>query len=383
MFSERIERLSGSLIREILAAAQRPEVISFAGGLPAADCLPELDFSGVPPQLAQYGTSEGEPEFRAAIVAELARIGLNVDASQVLVLSGSQQALDLAAKLFIDPHTPVITEGPTYLAALQVFKLFGADITTVQQEQGQLPPARLADAIASSKAKLAYLIPSFQNPSGACYSETTRRGLAEVIDAANLPVIEDDPYRALAYDGEAPRPLVTHLKTAPWIYCGSFSKTLAPGLRVGYLVASPELMPYLLKLKQAADLHTNRLGQWFNTQWLNSGDYVDHLQQLQQSYKVGRDAMQQALETHFADLADWLVPQGGLFFWLKLKQPRDTRPLLKVALEENNVAFMPGEAFYAQPEEGIGHLRLNFSHASPARIEEGIKRLAGVIRAAQ
>ena len=147
MFSERIERLSGSLIREILAAAQRPEVISFAGGLPAADCLPKLDFSGVPPHLAQYGTSEGEPEFRAAIVQELARIGLDIDASQVLVLSGSQQALDLAAKLFIDPRTPVITEGPTYLAALQVFKLFGADITTVQQEQGQLPPAKLAEAM--------------------------------------------------------------------------------------------------------------------------------------------------------------------------------------------------------------------------------------------
>lgn len=383
MFSERVERLSGSLIREILAAAQRPEVISFAGGLPAASCLPELDFSGVPPHLAQYGTSEGEPEFRAAVVEELARIGLNVDASQVLVLSGSQQALDLAAKLFIDPGTPVITEGPTYLAALQVFKLFGADITTVQQQNdGQLSAATLQQAITDSKAKLAYLIPTFQNPSGACYSETTRQQLAAVIDAAKLPVIEDDPYRALSYDGEAPKPLVTHLKNAPWVYCGSFSKTLAPGLRIGYLVASKDLIPYFVRLKQAADLHTNRLGQWFNTRWLQSGDYLDHLKQLQQSYKVGRDAMQAALEKHFGDIADWLVPQGGLFFWLTLKQPRDTRPLLKVALEQHNVAFMPGEAFYANPEQGIGHLRLNFSHASPERIEEGIARLAGVIRAA-
>ena len=382
MFSERVERLSGSLIREILAAAQRPEVISFAGGLPAASCLPELDFSGVPPHLAQYGTSEGEPEFRAAVVEELARIGLNVDASQVLVLSGSQQALDLAAKLFIDPGTPVITEGPTYLAALQVFKLFGADITTVQQQNdGQLSAATLQQAITDSKAKLAYLIPTFQNPSGACYSETTRQQLAAVIDAAKLPVIEDDPYRALSYDGEAPQPLVTHLKNAPWVYCGSFSKTLAPGLRIGYLVASKDLIPYFVRLKQAADLHTNRLGQWFNTRWLQSGDYLDHLKQLQQSYKVGRDAMQAALEKHFGDIADWLVPHGGLFFWLTLKQPRDTRPLLKVALEQHNVAFMPGEAFYANPEQGIGHLRLNFSHASPERIEEGIARLASVIRA--
>ncbi|SCK17971.1 PLP-dependent aminotransferase family protein [Vogesella sp. LIG4] len=383
MFSERVERLSGSLIREILAAAQRPEVISFAGGLPAADCLPELDFNGVPPQLAQYGTSEGEPEFRAAVVQELARIGLNVDASQVLVLSGSQQALDLAAKLFIDPGTPVITEGPTYLAALQVFKLFGADITTVQQQSdGQLSAATLQQAIDSSKAKLAYLIPTFQNPSGACYNETTRQQLAAVIDAAKLPVIEDDPYRALSYDGDAPKPLVTHLKNAPWVYCGSFSKTLAPGLRIGYLVASKDLIQYFVRLKQAADLHTNRLGQWFNTRWLQSGEYQDHLKQLQQSYKVGRDAMQAALEKHFGDIADWLVPQGGLFFWLTLKQPRDTRPLLKVALEQHNVAFMPGEAFYAKPEQGLGHLRLNFSHASPERIEEGIARLAGVIRAA-
>lgn len=383
MFSERVERLSGSLIREILAAAQRPEVISFAGGLPAASCLPELDFSGVPPHLAQYGTSEGEPEFRAAVVEELARIGLNVEASQVLVLSGSQQALDLAAKLFIDPGTPVITEGPTYLAALQVFKLFGADITTVQQQNdGQLSADTLQQAIASSKAKLAYLIPTFQNPSGACYTEATRQQLAAVIDAAKLPVIEDDPYRALSYDGDAPKPLVTHLKNAPWVYCGSFSKTLAPGLRIGYLVASKDLIQYFVRLKQAADLHTNRLGQWFNTRWLQSGDYQDHLKQLQLSYKVGRDAMQAALEKHFGDIADWLVPQGGLFFWLTLKQPRDTRPLLKVALEQHNVAFMPGEAFYANPEQGLGHLRLNFSHASPERIEEGIARLASVIRAA-
>lgn len=382
MFSERIERLSGSLIREILAAAQRPEVISFAGGLPASQCLPELDFSAVPPHIAQYGTSEGEPELRAAIAAELAKIGMQVSSDQVLVLSGSQQALDLAAKLFVDPGTPLITEGPTYLAALQVFKLFGAKITTVQQQDGQLSAASLADALEHSKARVGYLIPSFQNPSGACYSDETRQQLAEVIDAANMVLIEDDPYRALAYDGAAPRPLVTHLKTAQWVYCGSFSKTLAPGLRIGYLVASPELYPYFLRLKQASDLHTNRLGQWFNTRWLESGEMDAHLAGLQQHYKVGRDAMQASLQRHFADLADWEIPKGGLFFWLKLKKSVDTRPLLKIALEQHNVAFMPGEPFYANPEEGIGHLRLNFSHATTDRIEEGVDRLAGVVRAA-
>lgn len=382
MFSERIERLMGSLIREILAAAQRPEVISFAGGLPAASCLPQLDFSGLPPDLAQYGTTEGEPQLRELIAAQARALGLECSAQQVLVLSGSQQAIDLASKLFIDPGTPVVTEGPTYLAALQSFNLFGAAITAVAQENGQLPPAKLEQALRTAKPRLTYLIPSFQNPSGACYSEENRRALAEVIDAHGLPVYEDDPYRALSYDGEAPAPLVSHLKKTPWIYAGSFSKTLAPGLRIGYLIASPELYPHLVKLKQSTDLHSNRPGQWFIAQQLADPAFPAHLQSLRDTYRVGRDAMQAALEKHFADLADWQVPQGGLFFWLTLKQPQDTRELLKTALAERNVAFMPGEPFYPNPQDGIGHLRLNFSHAAVERIDEGIARLAELVRAA-
>jgi len=382
MFSERIERLTGSLIREILAAAQRPEVISFAGGLPAPSCLPTLDFSGIPQGLAQYGTSEGEPALREAIAAEANKMGIACEAQQVLVLTGSQQAMDLAAKLFVDPGTPVLTEGPTFLAALQCFKLFGARISAVAQQDGRLPAEAVQAAIDADKPRLAYLIPSFQNPSGACYDVTNRLELAEVFDATNVPVFEDDPYRALAYDGAAPVPLVSHLKSAPWIYAGSFSKTLAPGLRLGYLIASPTLLPHLVKLKQAADLHANRPAQWFVTQWLTSPDYPAHLAKLAATYRVGRDAMQAALERHFADLATWQTPQGGLFFWLKLNRAIDTRELLKVALEQHNVAFMPGEPFYPNPEEGLGRLRLNFSHASPERIEEGLARLATLIRAA-
>jgi len=166
MFSERIERLMGSLIREILAAAQRPEVISFAGGLPASSCLPALDFTGVPATLAQYGTTEGEPELRELIAQHARQLGLDCNAQQVLVLSGSQQAIDLASKLFIDPGTPLVTEGPTYLAALQSFNLFGAKITAVAQENGQLSPEKLDKALGEAKPRLTYLIPSFQNPSG-------------------------------------------------------------------------------------------------------------------------------------------------------------------------------------------------------------------------
>ncbi|NDV12138.1 PLP-dependent aminotransferase family protein [Crenobacter caeni] len=380
MFSERIQRLSGSLIREILAAAQRPEVISFAGGLPASQCLPELDLGSVPQSLAQYGTTEGEPELREAIAREANRMGIACSADQVLVLSGSQQALDLAAKLFVDPGTPVLTEGPTYLAALQVLKLFGAEIHAVPQHaDGSLDAGEFGAAIDRVRPAFSYLIPSFQNPSGACYDEANRKRLAEVLDTAGVPVFEDDPYRALSYDGEAPAPLVSHLKKVSFIYAGSFSKTLVPGLREGYLIASPDLYPYLVKLKQAADLHTNRIGQWYVARALNDPGYAAHIDKLRATYRAGRDAMQDALARHFADLADWQLPKGGLFFWLTLKTPQDTRKLLPRALE-HNVAFMPGEPFYPNPEDGIGHLRLNFSHTAPERIEEGIARLAALVR---
>lgn len=379
MFSERIERLSGSLIREILAAAQQPQMISFAGGLPAGQCLPQLDFTDMPAGLAQYGASEGEPELRGLIAEQARRMGIACEAEQVLVLSGSQQSIDLCAKLFIDPGTPVVTEGPTYLAALQAFKLFGARVHAVAQRDGRLEPQALAAALSESQARCSYLIPSFQNPAGSCYSAEDRQALAAVIDAAGVPLIEDDPYRALSYDGEAPAPLVSHLKRAPWIYSGSFSKTLAPGLRVGFLIASPELYPYLMRLKQATDLHTNRPAQWFIARQLSDPGHEQRMLDLREVYRAGRDAMQDSLQRHFGDLADWQLPRGGLFFWLKLKRTRDTRALLPLALKQN-VAFMPGEAFFPEPEQNLGYLRLNFSHASPERIEIGIARLAALLR---
>lgn len=377
MFSERIERLSGSLIREILAVAQRPEVISFAGGLPAAATLPSMSFNGVPDSLAQYGCSEGEPALRQQIAEYACGLGLQCLPEQVLILSGSQQALDLVAKLFIDPGTPVVTEAPTYLAALQVFNLFGARIHGVPQSKGSLDPEQLAAVLQQSQAALTYLIPSFQNPSGACYDQPRRQHLAQVLDAAGGVVVEDDPYRELAYDGPAPAPLVASLKQARWIYCGSFSKTLAPGLRLGYLICSPELFTHLLRLKQAVDLHSNRPAQWLVHQWLTAPGYTERLQSLRTEYRTRRDAMQAALTRHFAALADWEVPQGGLFFWLKLKHACDTREKLQTALAQQ-VLFMPGEAFYPDPQLGLGHLRLNFSHTPLERMDEGIARLASV-----
>lgn len=381
-FSERIARLKSSLIREILAAAQRPEVMSFAGGLPAEPMLPKVEWDAMPTSMGQYGMSEGEPALREAIAAEARKLGVPCEASQVLIVSGSQQTLDLASKLFIDPGTEVLLEAPTYLAALQAFQLFGAKCVTVPLGAEGPDVAALRQRLEQHKPSFAYLIPTFQNPSGVRYTEQRRDEVAALLDEFGVTLIEDEPYRELVFDAGAATPLVSRLKKASWIYTGTVSKTLLPGLRVGFLIATPDLFPHLLRLKQSADLHTNRVGQWQALQWFGTEAYRGHLAELRDFYRIRRDAMQAQLEEHFADLAEWNVPQGGLFFWLTLKQPLDTRTLLDPALKQN-VAFMPGEPFFADPDANPGHLRLNFSHVAPERLGEGLRRLASVIREAQ
>lgn len=380
-FSERVDRLKSSLIREILAAAQRPEVMSFAGGLPAESMLPKVEWAQMPASMGQYGMSEGEPELREAIAAEARSLGVECSASQVLIVSGSQQTLDLASKLFIDRGTEVLLEAPTYLAALQAFQLFGADCLAVPQEADGASLDALRQRLQQHKPAFAYLIPTFQNPSAVRYSEEKRDAVAALLDEFNITLIEDEPYRELVFDEGSARPIVSRMRRASWIYTGTVSKTLLPGLRVGYLIATPDLFPYLLRLKQSADLHTNRIGQWQALQWLGSEQYQAHLVELRRFYRLRRDAMHAALETHFGDLADWQLPQGGLFFWLRLKQPVDTRTLLDSALAQD-VVFMPGEPFFVDPEQNPGYLRLNFSHVAPERLAEGVRRLANVIRGA-
>ena len=381
-FSERVSRLKSSLIREILAAAQRPEVMSFAGGLPAEAMLPKVEWADMPLALGQYGMSEGEPALREALAAEARALGLECQASQVLVVSGSQQTLDLAAKLYIDKGTEILLEAPTYLAALQIFQLFGADCLTVPQESDGPNLAQLRERLEQHHPAFIYLIPTFQNPSAVRYSEEKRAAVAALLDEFGVTLIEDEPYRELTFDGGSAKPIAGRLQKSSWIYTGTVSKTLLPGLRVGYLIASPDLFPHLLKLKQSADLHTNRIGQWQALQWIGTEKYQQHLSELRGFYRQRRDAFQAALEKHFSDLADWNMPQGGLFFWLTLKQPLDTRTLLNEALA-NDVAFMPGEPFFPDPDKHHGHLRLNFSHIDPARLDEGLKRLAAVVRQAQ
>ena len=382
-FSQRVAQLKSSLIRDILAAAQQPDVISFAGGLPD----PALLFwheseSPLPKQLAQYGPSEGEPALRE-YVANYARqqLGIDCQAQQVLILSGSQQGIDLVSKLFIDPQTPIITESPTYLAALQCFEFFGADITGIPLSPTGIDLPRLQQALQQQPA-FTYLIPTFQNPAASCYDAEHRQQVVQALQAVRVPLIEDDPYRDLVYDEVERRPLCAQMTADDsWVYLGTFSKTLAPGLRIGFLIASPDLFPHLLRLKQAADLHSSRLGQYLVLQAVSSDSYQSHLHTLQQHYRQKRDVMQRALQAELSDIADWQCPAGGLFFWLTLKERLDTRLLLPDWLKQG-LAVMPGEAFYPENQVELGHLRLNFSHASEQAIEIGVARLAAGLRKA-
>jgi len=378
MLAKRIERLTSSLVRDILAVAQRPGVISFAGGLPADEALLQVDVNALSPDVLsdamQYGPTEGERALREQVARRMATIGLQCSADQVLILNGSQQGIDLVSKLMIEEGTPVLVEEPAYLAALQSFKLFGADLRTVPLQQGVD-----IDALAAvmPSVNLAYLTPTFQNPSGYCYSEEERKSVAELADTHGVCLFEDDPYRELAYDTPAPVPMVSFVQSAPWIYQGSFSKTLAPGLRLGFLIAHPDLIPHLIRLKQAADLHSNRLSQLIVRQILEGGELEPHLAKSLPIYRERRDAMAAALQRHLAPYASWQVPAGGLFFWVKLNAVNDTLALMRQCLS-NELAIMPGVAFMAGGRDE-GYIRLNFSHAKPELIERGIAKLAQLV----
>ncbi|MEZ5209617.1 aminotransferase-like domain-containing protein [Gordonia sp. (in: high G+C Gram-positive bacteria)] len=362
MFSQRIGGLAPSPIRAVLGVIDRPGMVSFAGGLPATSLLPE--WSGtVPAELMQYGPSEGEPELRELVSRRLTDLGLDAPAERVMILSGSQQGIDLAAKLFVDPGTPVAVESPTYLAALQVFRFYGARFTGLDD---------------LSAAALAYVVPTFGNPTGVCLTADERAGLAERCLASGTVLFEDDPYRELAYDDVDRTPIAARMTGGSWIYQGSFSKTFAPGLRVGFLTASADLYPSLVMLKQSVDLHSSRLSQRIVYDAVTAPDWDARLAGLASFYRNRRDDFEELLRRHLGGLASWTTPSGGLFYWLRLHRPVDTRSLLDEAIARG-VAFMPGEEFFpGDPESGT--IRLNFSHAAPDDADRGLAVLADLLR---
>ena len=372
--SKRISDLAPSPIREILAVIDRPGMVSFAGGLPAAETFPEMNIGSMPREWLQYGPTEGEAPLRQQIAAQLRSIGLACTPEQVLVLSGSQQGIDLVAKLFVDAGTAVAVESPTYLAALQAFRFFGARFTVFDP--------RLPDAgrDAADPPAFLYTTPTFQNPTGRCYSTGERDHLAGTCDAHGITMFEDDPYRDLVYDECDRSPICARLKRASWIYQGSFSKSLAPGLRLGYLAASADLIGPLTHLKQASDLHSSRLGQWLVLEQLRRSDRPQALAGLVQLYRRKRDAFAAALDEHLGGLASWESPPGGLFFWLRLHRQIDTRTLLPAAIGRG-VAFMPGEPFFADDRPARGALRLNFSHAADDQMPRGLAILGELLKA--
>ena len=364
--ARRTGHLTTSPVREILKIIDQPGMISFAGGLPAAETFPDFD-GALPRDILQYGHSEGEPQLRNTVSDMLAARGLACAPEQVLILSGSQQGIDLVAKLMVEDHTPIAVEYPTYLAALQVFEIFGAEFTDIEQ--------------LDERVSLAYVNPTFQNPTGHCYTLAERQALARRCDAADIMLFEDDPYHDLVYDDCCRKPVCSLIESASWVYQGSFSKSLAPGLRLGYLAASPDLMPHLTILKQAADLHSNRVSQHLVLECLAREDPQQRLARLQTVYRRRRDDFNRLLGQYFGDLARWQVPPGGLFFWLELNPARnvDTQALLHSAVAEG-VAFLPGRHFYPGDGRGQSALRLNFSHAGTALAEQGLQRLSALVR---
>jgi 2-aminoadipate transaminase len=363
LFSERIDSLKPSPIRAILSVIDRPGMISFAGGLPASETLPTWSGS-IPRDALQYGPTEGEPALRAIVSEQLCRLGVDARPERVMILAGSQQGIDLVAKLFVDRGTPVAVQSPTYLAALQVFRLYGARFV-------ELNPGSPIDA------RLAYVVPTFANPTGTCAGAAERDALARVCRETQMVLFEDDPYRDLAYDSCDRAPIAARLHGGSWVYQGSFSKTFAPGLRLGFLSASEEIFGRLAMLKQATDLHSSRLSQRIVTEAITDPGWATRLDGLAAFYRDRRDAFAGALRRHLVSLADWDTPPGGLFFWLRLRKAIDTRLLLDESLARG-VAFMPGEEFFPN-QPLLGTMRLNFTHAGDDA-DRGIAILADLLR---
>lgn len=374
--ASRIARLHPSPVREILRAASGREVVSLAGGLPDPATFPQLE--GMASTRAQYGLTEGDPDLRKEISRLLSKRGLACPAERILVLNGSQQGLDLAAKLLVEEGTSVLCESPTYVAALQVFSLFGARLEGMAIRPEGPTRQELTETFRRGAPSMAYVIPSFQNPTGALWNDQSRDALASELDErADCVLLEDDPYGELWWGQAPPKPVASRLRKAPWIYLGSFSKSFVPGLRMGFLACSEELITPLERLKQASDLHSNRLAQGLVLSDLRDPKRDDRLADLRAQYRVKCDAFAESLKRHFP-AAEFRKPGGGLFFWANLVPGRDLREIASRAMEAG-VAFLPGEhCFPAAPD--LGWARLNFSHSSVDDADRALGVLARICR---
>lgn len=383
--ARRTRGITASAVREILKVAERPDVLSFAGGLPAPELFPieaiarahATVFAREGAPALQYSTTEGFGPLREWIAADFHRRGVEASAGTVMMTSGSQQGIDLVARVLLDPGSVVVVENPSYLAALQVFAGAEARIVPVATDDQGIDVAALAKVLAREPVRLVYLVPNFQNPRGTTLSAARRHALMSLVQAHQVPVLEDDPYGALRFRGESLPPLAALDESGLVISLGTFSKTLAPGLRLGWLHAAPALLKHLVVAKQASDLHCGSLTQRAVAELLATFDFEAHLATLRSVYGERCDAMLAAIEASFPRGTRFTRPEGGLFVWAELPGDVDTEVLLRHAVDEK-VAFVPGAPFFASaPRRNT--LRLNFSNRTPELIREGMGRLGRVI----
>lgn len=386
--AQRAEKMNPSVIREILKVTEKPGIISFAGGLPSPQTFPIDAMREASGRVLrddgkaalQYAASEGYAPLREWVAQDLLKQGMNISPDQVLITTGSQQGLDLVAKILIDAGSRILVETPTYLGALQAFTPMEPHVVSVNSDDHGVEAADLRAKVGTGadKARFVYLLPNFQNPTGRTMTEERRAAVAQVAIDTGLPIIEDNPYGDLWFDAP-PAPSLSSRHPEGSVYLGSFSKILAPGLRLGYLVAPKALYPKLLQAKQAADLHTPSFNQRVVAEVLKDGFIERHVPTIRALYKQQCEAMLAALEREMAGLGlRWNRPVGGMFLWVQLPRGLKAVPLLEKAVAKG-VAFVPGFAFYAQDADE-STLRLSFVTATVAQINTGMAGLADAIR---
>ena len=390
--AERAHAMNPSAIREILKVTERPGILNFAGGLPSPETFPIeamraacasvlAEGSAVAKPSLQYASSEGLPELRPWVSAELGKQGATVSPDQVLITTGSQQGLDLIAKVLIDKGSRLLVESPTYLGALQAFTPMQPAVESIESDSGGVCPSALREALQKGeRPRFIYLLPNFQNPTGRTMDEARREAVIAVCREHGLPVVEDNPYGELWFDAPPPKPLLARWPEGV-VYLGSFSKILAPGLRLGYIVAPPALYPKLLQAKQAADLHTPGFNQRVVAEVIKDGFLDQHVPTIRARYHAQRDAMLAALARELGPTgAEWTQPVGGMFVWVRLPERLNAQALLPKAVDAG-MAFVPGAPFYAG-EPDARALRLSFVTSTPEQIDKGMAALGRVVQQA-
>ncbi|MBE7536096.1 MAG: PLP-dependent aminotransferase family protein [Anaerolineales bacterium] len=394
-YAHRMQRMTSSVIRELLKLTEQPDIISFAGGLPAPEVFPIQKFreacayvlENLGPQSLQYGATDGYLPLREMIARHTSRFSAEVNADNILITSGSQQALDFIGRLFINRGDYIVLESPTYLGALQAWNAFGAQYIPVRSDEHGMVVDELEAALRIGP-KFIYVLPNFQNPGGSTLPLERRKQLVKIADKYGVPIIEDDPYGQLRYEGEH-IPSIVSLDSeyrgpngghysGNVIYLSTFSKLLAPGLRLGWVVAPPEVIQKLAVTKQAADLHTSSFNQYVAYEVAKGGFLDEHVKLIRATYKERRDVMIEMMEEMFPSGVTWRKPHGGMFLWSVLPEGMDSSEMLKRAIERK-VAFVPGEPFHPNGG-GKNTLRLNFSYSSPEIIREGMARLAETLK---